>query len=128
MKGWYAEVEGHHLIIPSFAENTHVLRPYLDVCNHFPCIYKVIEVIPETVGQSTGKIDIAKTEVYAGDSVKGDVEYGVGHYEEFSGEVYWDEEATFYRVDKVRRIPIYQISNIEVIGTIHDHLLKGDQK
>lgn len=104
VKGWYIKTDFADYIVPSeYVVNWKVF----------------IEVIPETVGQSTGKTDINEEEMFAGDIIKFDYEYGVGHYETRQGEIYWDEKTSGFYVSKVLRIPIYQAISPEVIGTIH---------
>ena len=88
---------------------------------------RCVEVIPETVGQFTGRTSVLLYEdnvirrigIYGGDRVK--TENGIGT-------VFYDEAETSYVVlyDDGNSEVLGLISGtLEIIGTIHDHLLKG---
>lgn len=70
---------------------------------------------PETVGQYTGLCDKNGKDVFADDKVRADQEIGIGHYENFDGEVYLDNKSLIWYVSKIRRVPIWQAHNIELI-------------
>ena len=65
--GYYCEVQGRHIIIPSFKDSNSEIRPFISGQNG---IHGYHEVIPETVGQSTGRKDKNDTEIYEGDIVQ----------------------------------------------------------
>ena len=67
--GWYVEVKGRHFIISNDAKLLR--RTISDFDTVFgDVITNLIEVIPETVGESTGIQDKNGVEIYAGNKAK----------------------------------------------------------
>ena len=105
--GWYAEVEGYYFIIDKNA----ILR-YHDCPDG---IHGIVEVLPETVGQSTGKKDKNGKKAYFGQRLKDEAgkEY----------EIVWiDLLAAFWVIQTEYPYEKYTaevISKCEVIGDIH---------
>ncbi len=108
-------VEGYHVkVMDREGDDIHLIATadtsYEDVDGHW-MISDTTEVIPESVGQSTGWKDVRGTESYHHDIVKSK------HYGR--GEIVWagqgwvvaDEAGTFYSLS-------YEFT---IIGTIHDN-------
>ena len=74
---------------------------------------RCIEVIPETVGQFTGLLDKNGTKIFEGDKTTS--EYGYCGVVKFDSFMYAICECT---ID----------DDIEIIGTIHDHLLEANNE
>ena len=104
VKGWYAELEGKSFIISHKAKLTKP-RGFIDDFE---------EVIPKTVGESTGICDIEQKEIYEGDKV----EYYV-RKKRHEGVVAWGTLG-FWIVGQLDRLRWVEHWKIKVIGTIHD--------
>ena len=83
-------------------------------------VFAWVEVFPETVGQMTGGHDKNKRDIFEGDIVI------VGQDREQSVVTY--EAAAFYTsISKGNyRLSGWKTRSVEVTGTVHDHLLKGE--
>ncbi len=95
------------------------------------CIPNMIEVIPKTVGQSTGRIDKKNKPEYAGDIIKQDRTLGIWEviYEppEFKGKCLSDVEPAVQIIGHPRKdslrgdISRLSVSDFEIFGNIHDN-------
>lgn len=118
VRGWYFERGGGSFIIP-FSEDFHTPTSF---------VLTFVLVDPESVSQSTGKLDINKKEIYGSILINGkmskggdtvayewhDPEYQVG--ESYTGTVYFDAGAFWLQMT----INSYGSENLEVIGNIHE--------
>jgi uncharacterized phage protein (TIGR01671 family) len=84
-----------------------------------------IEVIPETVGQFTGKQDRNSSDVFDGDIVKPQTTKLYTPTKEEIGAVYWDEKEAGFMIhwlDDDSRLGISEFfRGVEIIGNIHDN-------
>lgn len=122
--GWYAKVEEKHCIITDKCRFDCEDDAYGESYGVF--FKGIVEVIPETVGQSTGRKDKNDKEIYEGDIIHGENNWG-----EFGPqEIIWNDDYSTYIVPctykKYIKRPLenyqnflYQLENIEVIGNIH---------
>jgi len=108
--GWYFEIEGKHFILPDDAYWGRYANGG---------VFGFIEVIPETVGQSTGLKDKngeEKKDVYANDKIiitDGDFEaIGIVKMNDKTGQWVWmatEVEASAPTVYKGREIPLWEV-------------------
>jgi hypothetical protein len=130
VKGWYCLIKnmpsdkGRSYIIseeaelvPKYNHRSRMLYPYSGLG-----IYGFDEVIPESVGQSTGRRDKSDQEIHDSDNLQdstGDI-----------GTVYWKENvAGFYcKWGDGSDLPLnigVATNKCKIISSIHDHLIKG---
>jgi hypothetical protein len=81
----------------------------------------MVEVIPETVGQFTNRVDINGWKIFEGDIVRAKMDYGPGGALDNTTSIGFDE-LFGYNWD------YFYMDTIEVVGNIHDNpeLLKGE--
>lgn len=123
VKGWYLKDRNHHFIF----------RDQRPDGWDFVAYFK--KVIPETVGQSTGREDSQDKEIAAGDKVSFTVFDHNGHDTQYQGVITWGDCEWVIEVGCHSGFPLgesfslgsilKQDDEFEVIGSIHDHLLKG---
>jgi uncharacterized phage protein (TIGR01671 family) len=120
VKGWYATHKAFpelHFILEQKEKDAQYFKNYLHGWD-FIDLFKVHEVLPETVAQSTGKKDKNGKEIFANDKVKGRSYIQTdGRYTPFEGVVEWSEQYAGYYIkgnDNNGR------NYMEIIGTIHD--------
>lgn len=121
VKGWYVKAGKHSYIIVS-ATFLYKLKGHVVLQGYF-------QVISSTLGQFTGLKDKKRTEEFP----EGQEVYGGDKLQDANGDigtVYWKENiAGFYcKWGDGSDLPLdvgVAISNCEVIGSAHDHLLKG---
>jgi len=125
--GW---VYGYYCFLGYTNKQKHYIIP-----DHASAFYG-IEVVPETVGQFTGKCDKHKKEIYAGDQLRPDgTRRGISNFI-----VEWnDKHCCFTAIDEGKdnyigdvdeSIQYHLLSNlrldvIEISGSIHDTMEKG---
>ena len=116
--GWYCKIQDEHYIIKDIVV---ILRGknggYIPECF-------LTEVIPETLGQSTGLKDKSGVEIYDNDQLL-DGPYKIGYLvcygeSQFGHGWYLRNEAQTYRFDR-------SVSRMEIIGNIHQEK-KGSEK
>ena len=125
--GYYAVVEKRHFIFTS--------KTILSIsCYQFnspkgyPKLEGSYEVIPETVGQSTGKLDKNKKEIYQGHIVKWAYDELVDSgsrtiHHEGEGEVFWSKELLHFGIREegiIGHQEFWEDATYEIIGTVHD--------
>jgi len=77
------------------------------------------EVIPETVGQFTGKRDKNGKKIYKKDKIEAII---IENSVATMGTIVWDNEHSYYaNKNKAGLTPLYKLRSIEVIGTIHSN-------
>ena len=123
--GWYCETEGKSYIICTQKDQSIKAAAY----GPFYLIY--IEVIPETVGQASGRKDDNDKEIYEGDCFKTSDKHG--YSSNCIAEVLFDEESCGFVVQIHRHdelevwaelLPDYKRNfpdSFEIIGTVHTH-------
>lgn len=116
--GWYVG-EGYKCgrIIPT----SDGYGSYGSTDRHKTMIGPVIEVIPETVGQQVGKLDIKQKEMYGGDIVRAN---------NWEFEIVW--QGLGWGLKGIKHgwwRSFHEFSHIEIIGTIHTHpeLIEGKE-
>jgi uncharacterized phage protein (TIGR01671 family) len=77
------------------------------------------EVIPETVGQFTGKLDKNGRKIFEGDLVWAMMDYGPGGFHSRMVTIGWHE-------DRGYQWEYFDMSTIEVIGAAYEVLAKGE--
>lgn len=81
----------------------------------------MIEVIPESVSQFTGRLDKTGVKIFEDDIIKGLMDYGPAGYLERIVRIHWDNERGY-------QWNYFLLDTIEVIGTAYDNpeLLESD--
>lgn len=117
VKGWLVELGDSSYIFnePDYCEG--VYRTIKET-KHILALCGMVVVIPETVGQWTGKLDKEDVKIFAGSTTidtRGNIEI-----------VEWLNNGWILRSDhsKYKGWRRLVIGGLEVTGTIHDHLLE----
>lgn len=100
------------------------------------CEYRIVDkdtglesdIIPETLGQFTGLLGENGKKIFEGDKVIPYFKNDNGHIPEYFWVVKYHE--CYFYMESINRTPnvietMFDFNNIIIIGTIHDHLLKG---
>lgn len=80
----------------------------------------MIEVIPESVRQFTGRLDVTGVKIFEEDIVKGYMDFGPAGYVEKVARIYWHNESGY-------QWNYFLADNLRVIGNAYDNpeLLEG---
>lgn len=73
-----------------------------------------LEIIPETLGQFTGKYDKNGKKIFEGDIVEAMMDYGPAGLLKTITRIYWDDNGGW-------QWEYFETDTIEVIGNIHDN-------
>lgn len=124
LEGYYVVVNEHHYIsLPLDVVSTSAIK-CIDIENlnnvNLSTLAPFLEVIPETVGQCTGKLDKNNLKIYDGDIVK------ISGYSNYYALIEYDDSCgCYYAVNYEVQLPV-QLGNlksqfIEIVGNIFDN-------
>ncbi len=112
----------------------YTVKKTMELINEKAIFGYCVEVIPETLGQFTGLPDKKETKIFEGDRVKcANPSDGLTDFGEvvMSGLGCWSIRVNGLIVPLFEYIEyplsiVHDFKRIEIIGTIHDHILKGE--
>jgi len=111
--GWYVKCRGHHYILPIHNDRIGFDERWIQEGANDEDGW--FEVIPETVGQSTGRKDESREKIYTGDKIEFIPVDGSTKVRQIA-EVYYDEKRTAFCVKSiVWNCPLSFCKEVEII-------------